>query len=384
MRTLVKALRLLFVVMSVSVLITACYGLDPTLTPPGLYTGRLYVISPSIVGNLTELSRLSTDLDSGSVVGIHYQTAENILLAVYTGNGFLRGWDLTTGEVFFEHDLNIVSAEGLGFDRSGSLVMGATRHEIWDNGNGLREYIGGITIWNVQTDALMACIVGPCEGYPAITDSAQIPSHLGAILGPEGRWTLEYDERVLSINDLSTSENAGVVQLVSNPDYEWKNVGRITFDPTGARHAIAFQEGQIEIEETSELGRSWFSPVIHLGENKDGDLQEIPALSFAPNNQWLARIRDDKLSIWRIGVVRGSLYLEENVPGARLLVFDQLSALLIVGTDEKISIWDVKGKTILAEYMTPNITSLAVSSDNRLLIWGDALGVVHIWGIPNP
>jgi WD40 repeat protein len=388
-RTLMKAVRVLFVIMGVPTLMAACQGsghdINPTLAPPGLYTEGLSNISPSEVGNLEELSKLSPDSDSGPVAGIYYQPTENLLLAVYVGNGYLRGWNLTSQKKLFEHDLNIVSAEGLGFDRSGSALIGATQHEIRDNGYGqLTEYVGSITIWNVQTGELKDCVVRPCEDYPALLHPSESPGYLGATLDPLGQWTISYDENVLSLNNLLTPMVAGVTQVMSNPDYNWRHVGRIAFDPTGTRFATAFQEGQIVIEKTSESGRSLFSPVIQLGKNQEGDLQKIPALSFASNNQWLARIRADQLSVWSIGTYKGSLYLEANVSGGKLLAFDQLSRLLIVGSNEKIIIWDIAGKSNLSEFSTPDITSLVISPDNRLLIWGDAFGIIHIWGIPLP
>jgi WD40 repeat protein len=109
-------------------------------------------------------------------------------------------------------------------------------------------------------------------------------------------------------------------------------------------------------------------------------LRQIIAAKFDPAGHWLAFIRDNHLSVWQTAKRPESLYLEADVPNAVTLGFDQTGTLLFVGTSDKITIWDVANKTIVAEYDTPRLASLAISEDNRLLIWGDAWGKVHIWG----
>jgi hypothetical protein len=37
--------------------------------------------------------------------------------------------------------------------------------------------------------------------------------------------------------------------------------------------------------------------------------------------------------------------------------------------------------SLIKEFATPKITSLSISSDNRLLIWGDREGTIHVWGV---
>lgn len=110
------------------------------------------------------------------------------------------------------------------------------------------------------------------------------------------------------------------------------------------------------------------------------DLQTVVSAEFDPAGQFLAFIRGNRLSIWQLN--RGAkLHLEANVPDPVTLHFDQTGQLLFIGASEKITIWDMESKTIIAEYDVLGLTSFTISEDNRLLSWGDDTGVVHLWGV---
>ncbi|MGD0752476.1 MAG: hypothetical protein ABSA23_13855, partial [Anaerolineales bacterium] len=67
---------------------------------------------------------------------------------------------------------------------------------------------------------------------------------------------------------------------------------------------------------------------------------------------------------------------------AQLLAFDRSEQLLFVGTNDAISVIDLAEKSTLTTISTAGLTTFTISSDNRLLIWGDSKGAIHIWGIP--
>jgi WD40 repeat protein len=152
------------------------------------------------------------------------------------------------------------------------------------------------------------------------------------------------------------------------------------FDPSHDRYAIAFRDGEVLIkksgQEDSLLGLSHY-----LGKYKDGTGDEVAALSFSPNGQLLARIQGKVLTVWVVTVLSGKTQLEHDISNGRLIAFDQSSKMLFVGTVNGVEVWGVKDGRLLGEYTTPGITSLSVSLDNRLLIWGDKSGAIHVWGL---
>lgn len=62
------------------------------------------------------------------------------------------------------------------------------------------------------------------------------------------------------------------------------------------------------------------------------------------------------------------------------LAFDPFGRLLFVGSRNQLQVYDVEKMNVVAEYDVTGITSIAVSEDNRLIIWGDGDGAVHLWG----
>ncbi len=75
--------------------------------------------------------------------------------------------------------------------------------------------------------------------------------------------------------------------------------------------------------------------------------------------------------------------LDISLNGGELLAFDRTGEILVVAAGEKLIFFDLKRNKQVAEYaLETEVTSLYFSRDNRLLIWGDADGNVHLWGVP--
>jgi len=68
-----------------------------------------------------------------------------------------------------------------------------------------------------------------------------------------------------------------------------------------------------------------------MGKNVDKNYKLIPALTFSPHDKWLARIRDGKVTVWKVSETNGTLQYEANFPNAQFLAFDRSEKLLFVG-----------------------------------------------------
>lgn len=350
--------------------------METDATPPGIYTQALTPLNLTNITHASELSKLIV-LPEGPVAAATYFPQKNVLLAVYTQDGTLKTWDVDQAVVVAEHKLGIVGTPGIGFDRTGDLVIGALNAEIMENdfGEWIR-VVGGIAIWKTETGELVKCVVSPCDIQPPTIFK---PDRYGVALHPEARWVIGYSDLGVSVEDLWN----GKTDYAYTPGWDgrMRYIGLIAFDPTSGRYAIACQEGEILVVEVGkEIG--WFaSTEIRLDAYERNKKHRITGLSFSPNGEWLGRVQDDVLTVWKIRARDGDLYSKFNLAHGQLLAFDQSSELLFIGTDDTTLVWDVIGKEIVGEIATPGITTLSVSADNRLLVWGDKFATVHVWGV---
>lgn len=341
-----------------------------TMTATNPSTEHLASIDIAATGRIGELAKLESGEQRGLVAALYLVPGTTRLLFVTTGDGYLRSFDIKTTQELFKHDLGIVTESGVGFDRDGHIVIGARQKEVRNDGFGLTEYIGDIGIWDTNTGALLECVDLICfEG------ERWAPLSLSAMLDPRGTRVLDHTHLSYSMSDI-LGGNVSSISMVNNRD--WANqraIGQMVFDATGERIAIAYQEGGIEIEGGL--------PILPLGQNKWGDRKTVTALEFSPDGRHLARIRDEELSVWDLGVLKGEVSFSGHVPGGQLLAFTNHTGLLFVGNIDEILIWDIEEGELVLKLPTPGITAVTISSDDRLLIWGDHEGAIHIWGVPN-
>jgi len=324
--------------------------------------------------------KVATDSAKGPVAIAQYYPLKNILIAAYIGDGFLRSWDLETGKVLYEHDLGIASSIGVGLDEAGNRIIGAVHNIIQENDYGeSADFVGGITVWDTATGFSIACVVYPCE-RTAPPEQWRRSLISGATLDPKGRWVLSSYGSIISALDTS-----GVEMPYSSSESDLEGAHRqiilSAFDPANNRYAIGFRDGGVLIEELGKASTRWFANRISLGNPDKDSPHNVTALSFSPDGQWLARIQDEIFTIWKISARDGKPFFEHEIPDGQLLAFDQLSEMLFVSTSGKVEIWDITRMEMIREFAAPEITSLRVSSDNRLMIWGDCLGAVHIWAV---
>ena len=377
-----STLKVRVVFIAIAILVSGCWPVKeeakPSFTNSGIYSQVFSPLSSSTIVDISELAKLAVDVHSGPIAVAGYFPQKNILFAVYIGDGTLRAWDIDKATISFEHSLGISSTVGAGFDETGNLVIGALHDEIRENDFGeIEHFIGGVAVWNTETGSLARCVVFPCG---KTTPSPQMQRNFisGAALDPQGQWIVSYSGLRISVEDIADIETAYSFSE-GNPG-NMRYIALITFDPTSGRYAIAVQEGEIIIE---KIGKelTWFAPKIHLGTYKERERHEITGLSFSPDGKWLARIQDDVVSLWKVDARKGELYTEHYIPDGRLLAFNPSSELLFIGTKETIRIWDIRKMKFIGELNAPEITSLSVSADNKLLIWGDKSAILHIWGI---
>lgn len=354
---------------------TAC-GVPPTLPPPSplppnIFTERFLTLDNSTATKLIEISSFADKGHIGHIAQVKYVSDVNRVLGVNSDDGYVLAWDVDSASIVETYDIGVVSQKSLTFSPSGHSLMGATWHRfVTGESNYEIEYIAGIALWDMNTGKMVKCVISPCQ-------NSKGGDYLGAIIDPAGQWVATYSAYSVGKWNLTGNALGGLTLVNSDLSDYWWNIGAVVFDAVHTRYALVFQEGGLWLSTGNDI-----LPSHSLVEGKKNDLRDVIAAKFDPTGHWLAFIRDNQMSVWQIGKTAQQLYLETDVPNAVTLSFDQTGNLLFVGADDKITIWDIENKNVVAEYTTLGITSLQISEDNRLVIWGDAQGGVHLWGIP--
>jgi WD40 repeat protein len=110
---------------------------------------------------------------------------------------------------------------------------------------------------------------------------------------------------------------------------------------------------------------------------------EIKDLQFNATRTRLAWLTGERVVVIQLQNLLFRIGLDISLNGGELLAFDRTGEILVVAAGEKLIFFDMKRNKQVAEYaLETEVTSLHFSRDNRLLIWGDADGNVHLWGVP--
>jgi hypothetical protein len=339
----------------------------PTLISPNEFTQAYEPLRVDIVGSLSAVSSFSSTLLSGPIVKAAYISKSNTVVGIYDNGAEIAGWEADSSTLAFTYKLNIVTSKALYLTQSGEKLIGATGHNFRpDVRNQSVEYVSGIGVWDVPTGALLKCITEPCQ------ESSEQPSgFLGVVIKDDLSSWATFSEVVLGITHLS-GESSGFTMAINPPDapYNW-NIGAVAFDEWNSRFVVIFQEGRIHVSDEVSSMRYRV-----LAEGEQGDLISIDDAQIDPRGYWLVVARGNKIQI--LNLDNGTVSLEIEVPNP-VLAFDRTGNMLFVGSANKLTVYTVETGEKIAEYDAAGITSLAISEDNRLLIWGDAPGQIHIW-----
>jgi WD40 repeat protein len=269
------------------------------------------------------------------------------------------------------------------FDNSGNYIVGSMYSEFMDDDFFYKEYLGGIGVWNANAGDLMICIRATCDATKEGEDKEPVfalSSPIGFTIDPRGEWTLIYGLRFIKYVNLNTKESSSITYGTQIGE-DLKLIGNVAFDYQGRRIAIAYQEGGVVIQKFPSSDFDLFSTTLQESQNSNVHLP-VAALSFSPNNKWLARIYQSRVTVWNVEEQQQGVFINEIIPDVNKLSFDPSSNLLFVATSSEIAVLNLKSGKKMTTYNTPDITSMTISKDGRLVIWGDQHGKVHFLGFP--
>jgi WD40 repeat protein len=106
------------------------------------------------------------------------------------------------------------------------------------------------------------------------------------------------------------------------------------------------------------------------------------ALAMDDTQSRLALITGNQLQVWPIVARPSEPLFTAGISDVRVLTFDQSGQVLLVGTGTSLQVWDMATQLMIHEYPSAGLSSLTISPDGRLVVWGDEQGTIHLWATP--
>lgn len=370
MRRTVRSIRVLVIGCGVCAFCVAGWWLwrhyipqaHPTLSPAIPLTQQLPTLDIIGLTELEEVTSLTATMTSGPVVALVLPAGKDELLAAYSGDNYIRNWNLSNHVLAAEFAVGLVGEKGTGFDSKGTLIVSALC---------VREIATGVHIW------------------PARSCSVVQNAQNEIVIYPGGNWLLGYTRgsHFLGIQCVEMHCNADLTTYslgdVDDPE-GLLTIDKVVFDSTGSLAAVTFEQGNIRIYGLTGEANLDLNYRVELGERNIRENVPTQALIFDDTRSWLAMLRGEQLWVWDLRLGRNQLHFSASVPTGKLLTFDRMGKFLLVGTADAIQVWDVASKKLLKEYVISGISALTTSPDGRLVIWGDSQGIIHLWGAPKP
>jgi WD40 repeat protein len=354
-------------------------------TPSVMPTYNIKAIIPENIANLTEITQLSAD-GAGPVAAMTFTPDMQTLLVAYAHEGVLRHWRLQDKALFHVFDTYPVELGATAFDAKGSKLATAAGW-AWELHKLDDDYLGS-RVWDTQTGRLILRD-GQNRIPPGTLDGISIV--IDVVLSPDGKWLLtseaSADEYVTFFKHFFQVEVATgrlgthLVDFSRQPEEDDFDV--IAFDFQGEFFVAAGESGEVDIFrfQAPEYPAKPYETIEEPGKLGDRPL----ALAFDQQRRWLARVRGNELVVWDLQSNGYKRQLEastgEIVGPTASLAFNPSGTLLGVGTANGWQIWGVEKHELLAEGAVTGVYAVTFSPDGRLFAWGDASGVVHIWGI---
>lgn len=334
------------------------------------------------VKNLENITEWQTAKTISPVSKIQYSISRNEITAISDESGIIMVIDAGTGSIVSQTVLGLSNFYTFNISSDGDLLLGGIRYE-----GGLKKTISRyeqIAVWNTSTGLIEKCLSGRC--LADIGEISEDETDLGAVADNMFENLVTFDEDVYSFDTYSNNKLAySGIRLVNNPDSnDWKKIGDIAIDLTNHRLAIIFQEGEVQLDTISHSDNTSFIPLRfseRLNIYEGNQPQEIQRSVFDIDGHWLAVVRGGRLAVWDVDGWLKKQPFSYEVGQIHGLSFDMRGDLLFVVVEDQILIFGLRDKGIIAQLNAPNISTLCISEDNRLLFWGDNEGIVHVWGV---
>ncbi len=351
----------------------------PNIASPLAVNLEINLIQPDNVQNIQELINLPKN-ENSMVVALSQKQNSNIIQAVQE-NGVFTKWDMRSKSILETHTVFSKSKienttpvskinAGVNFSENGLYLI--TPSEIF-----LDELRGEI-IWN--TESLRVLNTNKNNTYQSLLF---YPSN-------DLYFEILQDSTYAAFSYGFDSNGAGGGIFAYKETYKMSNFSRIAVDPAGDYLAMVDDKGSVLVGDINKFNHSededFFASLtataIYNQNLFSNEKIATTDLKFDGTHSWLAWLTDKKLVIWNLRNYTLPLHLNAKLEETNVLCFDRTGNLLFVGTNQGILVYDVKIRKQISEFNVGKVTAIYFTRDNHLLVWGDAYGNVHLWGIP--
>ena len=361
----------------------------PNLAPPGPVTHDMAALAPASIQNVEEIFSIQSSGKPDEIVALHQSMNDMDLLVVHE-SGLFHRWGLETEALEAEYKFSASRRTGVSFNADGSQVVtpGMLVSE---------DLLYGYSLWDVKSGEMLACRGDHCPNPVKYQESW---ADKGLALSPNGEWIVDYRGSTLKGNTLHRNIGlSGIISIDPNDyDMRYYTIDHIAFDKSSAYIAIAMEEGILRIHDVDLefLPKSAGKPLDEVGPD-DGVTRTFLYRHYGKYNSkkpirtsdlaiddtrtWLARLTDKELIIYDLRKRFFPRHLKVPISNGNLLAFNHSGNLLTVATDDEILMFDIAKRKQVASFDVGEATALFFTHDDRLLTWGDADGVIHIWGV---
>lgn len=358
----------LFLVMSILLLLSCQITIMlpiPRVTPqPTPEIRPLYEGGNITVSNAAELSEITTlsSMHGEPVAALSFAGLGEEILAACCLSGSIVRWQLGDNQRLVDA-LNVepFGCSSVAFDQAGKLAAVGGGSIPPTQAAGYAASFKGGRLWDLRQGEL-------------IHQSDDL-SLVDVLISPNGKWYAEVDNG--GFIAYQTGEWGHYVNAFVWMGEPWTAAG---IDSTGEWVAYASADGRIDIEPTtSSRGREGRGGILGLDR-----AEPTLDIAFDPFHRYVATVTTNTFALWELRNW-DSLVLEQALANPTSLgdvTFSPDGKLLAVATAAGWQIWSVKDRQLLLENLQATY-AVAFSPDGHLFAWGDANGVVHIWGAPD-
>jgi hypothetical protein len=344
------------------------------LPDPDLYTQKFSNINSDNILHLEQVDVFRMDHDENTKLVLRYVLGSNKVFTCCSKSNEIFVWDTLSKSILNKHTISDSHVFPYEFDMTGKLLLG----KIEASSNDVEQDNFGLFIWDSTTGKINNCIWANCGLKPMYDYEIS-----GATLQSEGKLVIEFDSYGYFLYDVRRDSFILNSELNCPDCAYWWQIGSIAYDTVNDRYAIVFQEGRIQMYyldwTTSPAPYVTDSFVVNKG--VEGDLQTVYVAKFDISGKYLAIARGNRLKILEMKEKNAQEKFDIEINNITDLIFDQTGRFIFVASDDHLYIFDMETGELVGTYNTPNIIQLDISLDNRLVLWGEKEGQIHIWGV---
>jgi WD40 repeat protein len=369
----------------------------PNLALSSLFTQDMAALTPESIQDAEEISTIQSSGKPDEIVALH-QSMDDMDLLVVHESGLFHRWDMKTQALEAEYDFRIGMRTGVNFNADGGQVVtpGMLVSE---------DLLYGYSVWDTSTGEVLDCKGDHCPD--SLKNYEEGFEDSGLVLSPNGEWVVDYRGWTASgyPTHLNTNSKGRIYVETDSFDDKYYTIDKIAFDRSGVYLAVAIEEGVLKV---FDIEYEFLSPadkrtLIEEGEIpgeiiSDDTFSSMPKerqygryddenpmhtsdLAIDDTRTWLARLTDEELIIYDLRRMIFPRHMKIPISNGNLLAFNHSGNLLVVATDDEILMFDIAKRKQVASFDTGEATALFFTHDDRLFTWGDADGVIHIWGV---